>query len=188
MKIFKLSLLLLLGVSFFTACEDDEDPIIPGVNDLQGTWVATGLDADISSSTVSPTGTSNGMSSGSATVDSFALTFEETTWKSAGGYAIDLLTNTTGGSANASATITTTVGEERTGTYTASADEISVTGSFVMLEINGVLSGGTGVAQQLDYTITGDLLTLTQDQEEVTQSGDTTTTITVKTTSTWVRQ
>ncbi|NJC28219.1 hypothetical protein [Neolewinella antarctica] len=187
MNSFKLFLFVLLSVSFF-ACDDDEDPITPTTNDLQGTWIATGLDADISSTTVMPSGTSTGTSNGSATVDSFELTFAEATWTSQGGYLIDLITNTDDGSANASATVTTTSGENRNGTYTASDDDISVTGSFVTLDINGVTSGGSGTAQELDYTIVGDLLTLTQDQEDVTQRGDTTTTTTIKTTSTWSRK
>lgn len=188
MKIFKLFplLLLLLSVLFF-AC-DDEDSEMPASTELQGTWIANGLDAEISSMTVSPNGTSSGGSSVSAVDQPFELTFDATTWTTTGGYDINLETATADGSGSAAARITTLVNENRTGTYSASTSVLTFENSFATLNINDMLLGGSGAAQVLNFSIDGDVLTITQDQEEVVIDGTTTTTISVTTTSEWIRQ
>lgn len=186
MNIFKLLPLLLLSVLFF-AC-DDEDSDMSASVELQGTWIANGLEAEITSMTVTPTGTSSGGSSVSAANQPFELTFDAATWTTTGGYDINLETATADGTGSAAATITTLVNENRTGTYSASGSVLTVENSFATLNINDELIGGVGAAQVLDFSIDGDVLTISQDQEEVVIDGTTTTTFTVTTTSEWTRQ
>jgi|GEM_PF-1982780 len=181
MKFIHLTFLLLL-VAGFTSCDDDENDMMnPG---LVGDWTALSLDASIDATLTSPTVNTSSNTELSGTAFDYDLNFSETQFTAGGTY--DISTTTT-----ANGTTTTTdnsyTGVSNTGPYTATGSQITFNGNLFELEFNGMPFMGSGGPQTVDYSINGDLLTITQNETIDTIIGDLTSSSSIQSTSTWRR-
>ncbi|MEM6725576.1 MAG: hypothetical protein AAF598_16160, partial [Bacteroidota bacterium] len=76
-----------------------------------------------------------------------------------------------------------------TGTYTATEDELTILGSFFDLTVDGFdFSGFDTGSQTVNYSIDGNILTISQEETTEDSSGGFTTTSTNSSVSTWELQ
>jgi len=181
MKLIHFSFLLLL-LAGFTSCGSDDDAPAPA--ELEGNWTALTLEATVNSTVTSPNINSVATTQISGTTFDYDLEFTGTEFTADGSYTIAISTDLDGTTSSSTDTYTSV---DNTGSYTASSNEITFNGSLFSLEFNGMTIGGMGGAQTSDYSISGDILTISQDETTNSTTGDFTTSSTVVSTSTWRR-
>ena len=180
-NLIKSSFLLVLFI-FVSACESGDET--PALN-LVGTWSAVSFSANVESTT-----TVNGVSISSTSVTTgsdmnYKVTFTETEFTTAGDY-----TTTTNFTVNGTdQTFTSDImGVTGSGTYTSTANQITVSDSFFTLEINGTPIQTGGQPQTASYEITSNNeLIISQDQTITLSDLGVTTTVTIVSTSRWTR-
>lgn len=172
---------LILSLS---ACGDDEDST--SSTDLAGIWEAQSF--DLSSETsfeVNGVATSTTTAVTSASVD-YELTLTDSDFMTTGGYSYNV-----NAQSNGMAVIDTTLSVSNVtgqGSYTTSGDVLTTNGSFFEFEFDGAdLSAIDGPASS-NFSIDGNTLTLTQDQEMTMETGGITSVTTILSTSIWTRQ
>lgn len=179
------SLFALIFIVFVSACDSGADTT-PTAS-LVGTWTAVSLDADVES-TSSFNGTSITTTSVATGSDfNYDITFTETAFTTSGSYTVSSTVSINGG---ASQTITSDFSNvSGSGTYTSTAEELALTGSFFSLELNGTPAQGGAQEQIASYEInaSGDLIISQDETTTLTQSGVTTSVVAVIT-STWTRK
>lgn len=179
------SLFALIFIVFVSACESggDESP----TTSLVGTWTAVSFSADVQS-TSSFNGTN--ISSSSVTTGSdfnYDVTFTETAFTTSGSYTVNSTISVNGGDQQ---TITSEVtGVSGSGTYISTAEELTLSGSFYDLELNGLPVQAEGQAQTASYEITsnGELIISQDETITLTQSG-VSTTVSIVAASRWTRK
>ena len=181
MKLFHLSFLLLL-LAGFSSCDPDDDAMSP--SDLEGSWTALTLDATSNSTVTSPNFNSVANSQITGSAFDYDLEFTGTEFIAGGSYTIDISTEVDGSTSSSTDSYTSV---DNTGTYTVTGNEISFDGSLFSLEFNGMTVAGTGGPQTATFNVSGDILTISQNETTESTSGDIMTSSTVVSTSTWRR-
>lgn len=168
-----------------TACGDDEDDTMNST-DLVGVWDAQSFDVLNTSTTVV-----SGMSFTTITevegIDiDYELTLNESDFTTVGEYSYNANVISDGTPVfNEVLSVTDVTG---VGTYTTLDDIITTNGALFELEFDGQdLSALQGEANA-NFSINGNTLTFTQDEEMITETQGVTTTSVIQSTSTWTRQ
>lgn len=184
MKLINFSLLVFaMSLLTFASCNSDDDAPVT-MSDLEGTWSAETLNAQVNSTTVSPDFTTETDVQISAPALDYDVTFQGNTFTADGEYTIAIVADANGTTTTSTDTYTSV---NNTGTFSTNANEITINGSLFSLEYNGQPVLGAGGPQTADFSISGDILTITQSQDTTIAANGFTTTSAVSSTSTWRR-
>lgn len=184
MKLFHFSFLVLaLSLLTFASCgSEGDDPAT--MSDLEGTWSAESLNADVNSTIVSPDFSSETDVQITAPALDYDVTFQGNTFTAEGEYTIAIVAEANGGTTTSSDNYTSV---NNTGTFSTNANELTLNGSLFSLEYNGQPVIGAGGPQTANFSVSGDILTITQNQDTTIVANGFTTTSVVSSTSTWRR-
>lgn len=179
------TLFALIIIVFVSACDSggDEAP----TTSLVGTWTAVSFSADVQSTT---TFSGNSITSSSVITGSdfnYDVTFTETAFTTSGSYTQNSTISVTG---QAEQTIISEVtGVSGSGSYTTTAEEITLNGSFYDLELNGMPVQAEGQEQTASYEINsnGELIFSQNETITLSESG-VTSTVSIVSTSRWTRK
>jgi len=169
------------------SCGDDDPMDDPAVKGLDGEWKVTSLTVDLTS-TISAVGINLSTTSvGNGKDLDYTLNLDNGNFTTMGSYGLELSTTTS------SDPIPNVVSQSYTdvsgsGTYTNTDDEITVNGQLFDFEVDGVsFTQMTGPATA-SYTVDGDVLTVTQDEEMTTSTLGVESIVQMKSESVWARQ
>lgn len=170
---------------FLISCGDDED-MTTADSDLDGTWVAQTLTADVNSTTVIVGGltVNTDVDLEGKNLD-YTLVLDNGAFTTTGSYDIELNVESQGINTTQTDTYTDVSGG---GSYTISGDQISVNGQFFDLEFNGMPLMISGEEQSATYVINGNTLTISQDETSVSNSDGVSSTTETVSVSTWTKQ
>jgi len=166
-----------------SACGDDEDSTS---TDLVGTWAVETFDVNIENSVEVLGITTSIVTDIESTIVDYEISFTASDFTTEGGYSYDI-TSLSNGIA-ISETTETVSNVSGTGTYTTSGDEIIINGSFFEFESAGVDFSALQGEQTANFSINGNTLTITQDEEMTTEIQGTTSVVNLTSTSVWTRQ
>ena len=184
MRSFFFLFLLSLTISF-AACGGSEDEM-PPANEVVGTWEAIFFEAETETSTDFNGMMTNTTAQITSSNLNYEATFNATTFTTMGDY--DLTTTTTVPPNPPFVSMSSLTDIEGSGSYSIDGNQMTISGSFFAIEINGSPVDTGGEEQVVTYEINADgELVFTQDQEFVTTQPGVTTTSVIRSTSIWRR-
>ncbi len=164
-------LALLLTVSMISCGEEEDDNMMSTSNSaLAGTWKAQSFGGSVNTSSEF-----GGMAvTTMANIDGknldYTLNMTDDSFTTNGSYDIDISLIAQGMTTMTSDQYTNVSGD---GTYTSSGNQLMITGQFFELEVNGVpVMSGSG-PQTATYNISGDILTVSQNEQSNSTQGGT---------------
>ena len=168
----------------FAACSGDDD-MMPA-NDLEGTWEAISFESETETNT-----DFNGMmtSSTAQIVGSnlnYQVTFNATTFTTQGDYDLAITTTVPPNPPFESSSSLTDV--QGAGTYDIDGNQVTISGAFFAVEINGSPIDLSNEEQTATYEINANgELVFTQDEAFTNEQSGTTSTTIIRSTSVWRR-
>lgn len=172
-KLLKLSFAFSLLILVFS-CGKDDDPVAAR-GDIEGTWTATGMVANVETNSSGNTSTVDVTGSNF----DYDLTFTADAFSTEGSYTGTNVISSGGFNQTQVVEYTDIMGS---GTYTIDGNVITTMGSFFDFDASGMGSSGNSEPQNAQFSIDGDVLTMTQNETTTsTFNGQTSTSVIVGT-------
>lgn len=176
--IFAFSFLILLA-----SC--GKDPVAAG--DLEGTWTAESVVADIESTSNTVAGEITSTVTAEGSNLNYDLTLNGTEFTTSGGY--DMTTEVDAGGIMIPSSTTMYSNISGSGTYSVSGDVMTIDGSFFEFDASGLTTMSSVGEQKATFEINADgKLVFSQDEEITTTDSGATVVSRVISTSVWVRK